>query len=98
MKGTYLNLSISGAVVTVRGVVAADNLNLRAGAGTGYSAKTMMAAGTAVGIKGAAKTAAAQSGTVWPLQRTAHSMMAMHLQIMWRSCVHPLPMRHRLVR
>ena len=35
MKGTYLNLSISGAVVTVRGVVAADNLNLRAGAGTG---------------------------------------------------------------
>ena len=62
MKGTYLNLSISGAVVTVRGVVAADNLNLRAGAGTGYSAKTMMAAGTAVGIKGAAKDS---SGTKW---------------------------------
>ena len=55
MKGTYLNLSISGAV-------AADNLNLRAGAGTGYSAKTMMAAGTAVGIKGAAKDS---SGTKW---------------------------------
>ena len=62
MKGTYLNLSISGAVVTVRGVVAADNLNLRAGAGTGYSAKTMMAAGTTVGIKGAAKDS---SGTKW---------------------------------
>ena len=62
MKGTYLNLSISGAVVTVRGMVAADNLNLRAGAGTGYSAKTMMAAGTAVGIKGAAKDS---SGTKW---------------------------------
>ena len=58
MKGTYLNLSISGAVVTVR----ADNLNLRAGAGTGYSAKTMMAAGTAVGIKGAAKDSI---GTKW---------------------------------
>lgn len=62
MKGTYLNLSISGAVVTVRGVVAADNLNLRSGAGTGYSSKTMMAAGTAVGIKGAAKDS---SGTKW---------------------------------
>ena len=48
--------------MTVRGVVAADNLNLRAGAGTGYSAKTMMAAGTAVGIKGAAKDS---SGTKW---------------------------------
>lgn len=62
MKGTYLNLSISGAVVTVRGVVAADNLNLRSGAGTSYSSKTMMAAGTAVGIKGAAKDS---SGTKW---------------------------------
>lgn len=55
MTSQYLTLSVPGASVAVSAIAGGNDLNIRSGAGTGYSSKVQVSRGTKMSVNGAAK-------------------------------------------